>query len=334
MLVKHPKFKPMANQKYDASNIQVLTAEEHIRKRPGMYVGNLGYEGIAFLIEKYCSSVYHEFGGEKMKVTLNKSHITVEVDRHVPETFFEVHRWQNAIFEDRFYVPPIKILASSFELKHQGEKQTSIQFVPDPEIWTESQIPLDYLHARLYEFAICRKRARMTLVDKREAVNQQLYHFYPKGLLAVAERYYRGQGPQEDIFYLEQSIEKHHYEIAIILRNGSFLHDAPFLVFASKKKVKEAGSLTHGIIAGLQDALRSWQTTHTAEKLRFSRKRLLSQLCLIAQVDVPNAIFAGCTKNKLDMPNVRKEVRKLIKKEFLAFLQSHHKLAEALLRSL
>lgn len=165
----------MAKKEYSVHSLQVLTPEEHIRKRPGMYVGSLGYEGIAFLIEKYCSSVYHEFGAEKMKVTLSKGHIMIDVDRHVPETFFEVYRWQNAIFEDRCYVPPIKILASSFELKHQGEDQTTIRFVPDSEIWKESQIPLDYLHTQLYGFAICRKKARVTLVDTREAVRQQLY---------------------------------------------------------------------------------------------------------------------------------------------------------------
>jgi DNA gyrase/topoisomerase IV subunit B len=320
----------MARKEYSVHSLQVLTPEEHIRKRPGMYVGSLGYEGITVLLMKYCSSVHHEFGAEEMKITLRDEHISIEVNAHVPEAFFEVHRWQNAIFEDRFYVPPIKILASSFNLKHQGKSKTTLQFIPDPEIWKESQIPLDYLNAQFYEFAICRKKARVTLIDEREAVPQQLYHHYPSGLLAVAKRCYRGNQPEEDIFYLEGSIGEHRYKIALVLKNGSFPQNDPFLIFASKNKATEAGSMVNGISLGMKDALRSWEASNMTENGRFSKKQLLSQCCLIAQVDVPVPIFAGCTKNKLDMPIVRKEVRLLIKKEFLAFLQTHHKLAEVL----
>lgn len=44
--------KQKAEHAYDGSQIQVLEGLEPVRKRPGMYIGSTGYDGVHHLIKK------------------------------------------------------------------------------------------------------------------------------------------------------------------------------------------------------------------------------------------------------------------------------------------
>jgi len=69
----------MAVQKYDESKIKTLSSLEHIRKRPGMYIGRLGDgshpdDGIYILLKEIIDNAIDEFimgAGNKIKIEIN-----------------------------------------------------------------------------------------------------------------------------------------------------------------------------------------------------------------------------------------------------------------------
>ncbi|HEX6462331.1 MAG TPA: DNA topoisomerase (ATP-hydrolyzing) subunit B [Candidatus Saccharimonadales bacterium] len=83
----------MAKQKgadaYDSSQIQVLEGIEHVRKRPGMYIGGTGYDGVHHLIKEIADNCIDEaIAGfaTKVEITLHPENgITISDDgRGIP----------------------------------------------------------------------------------------------------------------------------------------------------------------------------------------------------------------------------------------------------------
>lgn len=83
-------------KEYGASNIKVLRGLEAVRKRPGMYVGNTGFEGLHHLIWEVADNSVDEAGagyGKKIVIERNKDHVIsvedegrgIPVDIHAEE---------------------------------------------------------------------------------------------------------------------------------------------------------------------------------------------------------------------------------------------------------
>lgn len=365
---------------YDATEIEVLEDLEHVRLRPGMYIGSTDSRGLHHLVYEvvdnsidealagYCKNILvciNEDGS--MTVEDDGRGIPVKVQPKVGKSALEVamtmlhaggkfsnggykvsgglhgvgvavvnslSKWlkvevarDGGLFYQEYKkgrpVTPVKRIGDC------DKTGTKITFMPDDEIFEETEFSFDVLVKRMREQAFLNRGIKIKLVDKRTG-KQKEFH-YEGGIVSFVKYLNR----KMDVLFDEPIYVSHigeNVEVEIALQyNTSYVENV--LTFANNIHTHEGGTHLSGFRSALTRTINDYARKANILKEdddNLSGEDVREGLTAVVSVKLQNPQFEGQTKTKLGNSEIRGIVDSTLTEGMTAFLEENPSIAKTI----
>ena len=221
---------------------------------------------------------------------------------------------------------PLKIVGKCGPEQHG----TKVTFLPDTEIFEETEYDYDTLKIRLRETAFLTKNLRITLRDEREEKKEKTFH-YEGGIKEFVTYLNKGKTPlYEQVIYCEGTKEGVFVEVSM-QHNDSYTEN--IYTFVNNINTPEGG--TH--LTGFKNALtKTFNDYARKNKLLKENEDSLSGediregLTAIISIKVAEPQFEGQTKQKLGNSEARTAVDNIVSEQLTYFLEQNPGIAKAM----
>jgi len=347
----------MSKQKesnYDGSQIQVLEGLEPVRKRPGMYIGSTGYEGVHHLIKEIADNSIDEaiagYGTKVIVRILADGGVNITDDgRGIRGGGYKVSSGLHGVGSSVVNALSTKMIAEvvkkgqlyriefergvpTTELKKLGktdrEDGTSITFYPDPTIFKET-VTFDYKWVVNYlrHQAYLTKGVYTQVDDERTGERQAFY--FEGGIQSYVKSLNVGKEVLSDQpFYVEKKVEDSIVEVAIQYNDS---YNENVRAFANNVINPDGGTHVVGFRSSLTQTINEYARKNNLLKEKednLSGDDIREGLTAIILVKLPDPQFEGQTKNKLGNPEVRRYVQQVMNEYFGYYLDENPAVAK------
>lgn len=383
--------KSTGNGDYSAESIQVLEGLEAVRKRPAMYIGDVGTKGLHHLVyEVVDNSIDEAMGGfcDRIDVVINEDNSITVADngRGIPIDYHEKEKKSalevvmtvlhaggkfdkdsykvsgglhgvgvscvNALSIDlkaevhrdgKIYVQEYKQGKAVSDVHEDGQTESSgtiISFMPDSSIFIIKEYRYDILATRLRELAFLNKGITLTLLDKREKMENGNGDSYRQ------DEFYSEAGLQDFVDYLDNTrekliekpifiiTEKNEVPVEIALQyNTSFSENVHSYV--NNINTIEGGTHLAGFRRGLTRTLKKYaEESGMTSKLKFdiNGDDFREGLTAIISIKVAEPQFEGQTKTKLGNSEVMGSVDQAVSSMLSNYLEENPKDARTIVQ--
>src|SRR5918996_419438 len=226
---------------------------------------------------------------------------------------------------------PKGALGKARKLKRGEGTGTTITFMPDPEVFTETvELSFDTLSRRFRESAFLNKGLKIRLVDERDE-DRSVDYQYEGGIRDFVEHINEAKDPvHKTIFYLEREEEAGDVEVALQWNSG--FQDSVF-TFANNINTHEGGA--H--LSGFRSALSRTINTYARQKGLLKEKEesltgddIREGLAAVISVKLQEPQFEGQTKTKLGNTEVKGLVESATNRYLAEFLEERPGEAKAI----
>ncbi|ANE46020.1 DNA gyrase subunit B [Paenibacillus swuensis] len=216
--------------------------------------------------------------------------------------------------------------APQYDLKVIGETAdtgTSITFVPDSEIFTETtEYDYDILQSRIRELAFLNGGIEITLTDERTDVSNTFK--YDGGIVSFVEYLNRNrEAVHQTPIYVQGKKDHIHVEVALQYNDG---YSENIYSFANNINTHEGGTHESGFKSALTRIINDYARKQGVIKdsnSNLSGDDVREGITAIISVKIPEPQFEGQTKTKLGNSEVRGIVESFFAEKFQEFLDEN-----------
>jgi DNA gyrase subunit B len=372
---------------YSASNIQVLEGLEAVRKRPAMYIGDVGIRGLHHLVWEvvdnsidealagYCNEItvtigkdnsiqvedngrgiptdiHEKEGRSALEVILTVLHAGGKFDKNTYKVSGGLHgvgvTCVNALSEklkatvyskgkihEQEYVRGVP----DYSVRVVGDSErrgTTIQFLPDKEIFAITEYNYETIATRLRELSFLNSGIKINLIDLREndekgQARQDV--FYSEGGLGEFVAYI--DATREKLIEVPIYVENDKGEIpvqAALSYNTSFSEN--LVSYVNNINTHEGGTHVAGFRRALTRTLKSYADKSgllEKAKIEISGDDFREGLTAIISVKVAEPQFEGQTKTKLGNSDVMGAVDTAVSEVLQSYLEEHPREAKLII---
>jgi len=264
-----------------------------------------------------------KFGGEGYKVSGGLHGVGVSVVNALSEWLVAEVRRDGKVYRQEFERGEPTAEMELVGKAGKGESGTTISFLPDSEVFEETELSAPTLSQRLRETAFLTRGLRIVLQDERAGGKREEFHYQGGIRDFVAHVNESKDTVHKHIVYFEGEGDDTTVEVAMQW-NTSYVESV--FSFANNINTTEGGTHLSGFRAALTGTLNRYARDKGLLKEKeenLEGEDVREGLAAVISVKLRNPQFEGQTKTKLGNPPVEGLVKTTVNQKLAEFLEEH-----------
>ena len=204
-------------------------------------------------------------------------------------------------------------------------------FKPDPTIFTTTEFDPKIIRRRILNQAYLTSNTLFIFVNKKQKLPSVESFYFHNGLISFVKDLAVGKILTREPFYVKKEYDNILVEAALIYTDSQ---DEIVKGFANNIYNSEGGTHVAGFRAALTQAINKYALANKliTEKQKLSGEDIREGLVGIISVKLANPQYEGQTKMKLNNPEVKSAVQKVVSDALYEYLQEHPKDAKTIIQ--
>ena len=264
-----------------------------------------------------------KFGGDGYKVSGGLHGVGVSVVNALSEWLIAEVRRDGKVYRQEFARGEPTGDMETIGVSSKDESGTTISFLPDPDVFDETEFSAATLSQRLRETAFLTRGLRIVLRDERAGGKTEEFH-YEGGIRDFVSHVNESKDTvHKHVIYFEGETDDGQVEVAMQW-NGSYVESV--FSFANNINTTEGGAHLSGFRAALTGTLNRYAREKGLLKEKeenLEGEDVREGLAAVISVKLRNPQFEGQTKTKLGNPPIEGLVKTTVNERLAQFLEEN-----------